>query len=132
MLILQGILGSEPFYKLAKFSCAEASCGVLRMSRSLKFTSFVSTLVCDWLRIDTESHTLMEKLDKTKVKVLEQASNEDGSKTSGTTAASTEVRLTLLNSTATLFILSLGHIRFGFKFPTIVSLLILYRRVLIS
>ena len=64
-------------------------------------------LICDWLRIDIESHALMEKLDKTKVKVLEQASNDDSSKTAGTNAASTEVRLSLLLYTASLFALSL-------------------------
>lgn len=45
----------------------------------------------------------MEKLDKTKVKVLEHASNEDASKT----AASTEVIFSLLVSTSTLFTRSL-------------------------
>ncbi|VVB02482.1 unnamed protein product [Arabis nemorensis] len=55
----------------------------------------------DLARIDTESHTLMEKLDKTKVKVLEQASNEDGSKMSGTTAASTEALREILEQVRT-------------------------------
>lgn len=59
-------------------------------------------LICDWLRIDIESHALMEKLDKTKVKVLEQASNEDSSKTAGTNAASTEVRLFLPHCSLTI------------------------------
>lgn len=63
----------------------------------------------------------MEKLDKTKLKVLEQASSEDASKTAGNTAASTEVRYSFLLSTVTLFTLSLDHIRFGLRFPTIVS-----------
>ncbi|XP_013634049.1 PREDICTED: polyamine-modulated factor 1-binding protein 1-like isoform X3 [Brassica oleracea var. oleracea] len=46
----------------------------------------------DLARIDTEAQALKEKLDKTKVKVLEKTSNEDSSKPSGTSAASTEVR----------------------------------------
>ncbi|CAH2058916.1 unnamed protein product [Thlaspi arvense] len=54
------------------------------------------------LRIDTEAHTLMETLDKTKVKVLEQASNEDSSKTAGTNnAASTEALREILEQVRT-------------------------------
>ncbi|CAN7008853.1 unnamed protein product [Brassica oleracea var. botrytis] len=55
----------------------------------------------DLARIDIESHALMEKLDKTKVKVLEQASNEDSSKTAGTNAASTEALREILEQVRT-------------------------------
>ncbi|ESQ52372.1 hypothetical protein EUTSA_v10016358mg [Eutrema salsugineum] len=55
----------------------------------------------DLARIDTEAHTLMEKLDNTKVKVLEQASNEDSSKTAGTNAASTEALREILEQVRT-------------------------------
>ncbi|KAJ0258882.1 Centrosomal protein of 135 kDa-like protein [Hirschfeldia incana] len=55
----------------------------------------------DLARIDTEAHDLMEKLDKTKVKVLEQASNEDSSKTAGTNAASTEALREILEQVRT-------------------------------
>uniref|UniRef100_A0A1J3ICZ6 Uncharacterized protein n=1 Tax=Noccaea caerulescens TaxID=107243 RepID=A0A1J3ICZ6_NOCCA len=55
----------------------------------------------DLARIDTEAHTLMEKLDKTKVKVLEQASNEDSLKTAGSNAASTEALREILEQVRT-------------------------------
>ncbi|XP_056846023.1 uncharacterized protein LOC108805834 isoform X1 [Raphanus sativus] len=55
----------------------------------------------DLARIDTEAHDLMEKLDKTKVKVLEQASNEDCSKTAATNAASTEALREILEQVRT-------------------------------
>ncbi|KAL0720914.1 hypothetical protein Bca4012_035513 [Brassica carinata] len=55
----------------------------------------------DLARIDTEAHALMEKLDKTKVKVLEQASNDDSSKTAGTNAASTEALREILEQVRT-------------------------------
>ncbi|XP_010517004.1 PREDICTED: centromere-associated protein E-like [Camelina sativa] len=55
----------------------------------------------DLARVDTEAHTLMEKLDKTKLKVLEQASNEDASKTAGSTAASTEALREILEQVRT-------------------------------
>uniref|UniRef100_M4CLW6 Uncharacterized protein n=1 Tax=Brassica campestris TaxID=3711 RepID=M4CLW6_BRACM len=55
----------------------------------------------DLARIDIESHALMEKLDKTKVKVLEQASNDDNSKTAGTNAASTEALREILEQVRT-------------------------------
>ncbi|KAF8101847.1 hypothetical protein N665_0201s0160 [Sinapis alba] len=55
----------------------------------------------DLARIDTEAHALMEKLDKTKVKVLEQASNEDSSKSAGTNAASTEALREILEQVRT-------------------------------
>ncbi|CAH8380642.1 unnamed protein product [Eruca vesicaria subsp. sativa] len=55
----------------------------------------------DLARIDTEAHDLMEKLDKTKVKVLEQASNEDSSKPGGTNAASTEALREILEQVRT-------------------------------
>ncbi|KAL1209977.1 hypothetical protein V5N11_020541 [Cardamine amara subsp. amara] len=58
-------------------------------------------LSADLARIDTEAHTLMEKLDKTKVKVLEQASKEDASKTVGNTAASTEALREILEQVRT-------------------------------
>ncbi|CAH8265029.1 unnamed protein product [Arabidopsis lyrata] len=45
----------------------------------------------DLARIDIEAHSLMEKLDKTKVKVLEHASNEDASKTAASTEALREI-----------------------------------------
>ncbi|CAN8316826.1 unnamed protein product [Cochlearia groenlandica] len=52
-------------------------------------------------RIDIEAHSLMEKLDKTKVKVLEQASKEDSSKPAGTNAASTEALREILEQVRT-------------------------------
>ncbi|CAA0375230.1 unnamed protein product [Arabidopsis thaliana] len=48
-------------------------------------------LSADIARIDIEAHTLMEKLDKTKVKVLEHASSEDASKTAASTEALREI-----------------------------------------
>ncbi|XP_023640448.1 polyamine-modulated factor 1-binding protein 1 isoform X2 [Capsella rubella] len=55
----------------------------------------------DLARIDTEAHTLIEKLDKTKLKVLEKASSEDALKTSGSTAASTEALREILEQVRT-------------------------------
>ncbi|KAL0896847.1 hypothetical protein Bca101_080808 [Brassica carinata] len=55
----------------------------------------------DLARIDTEAQALMEKLDKTKVKVLEKTSNEDSSKTTGTNAASTEALREILEQVRT-------------------------------
>ena len=63
----------------------------------------------------------MEKLDKTKVKVLEKTSNGESSKTAGTNAASTEVRLSVSTFIALLFALSLLHIRSDIGFPPIVA-----------
>lgn len=50
---------------------------------------------------DTEAQALKEKLDKTKVKVLEKTSNEDSSKPSGTSAASTEALREILEQVRT-------------------------------
>ncbi|KAJ4903785.1 Uncharacterized protein Rs2_17736 [Raphanus sativus] len=55
----------------------------------------------DLARIDTEAQALMEKLDKTKVKVLEKTSNEDSSKATGTNAASTEALREILEQVRT-------------------------------
>ncbi|KAJ0259648.1 Centrosomal protein of 135 kDa-like protein [Hirschfeldia incana] len=55
----------------------------------------------DLARIDTEAQALMEKLDKTKVKVLEKTSNEDSLKTTGTNAASTEALREILEQVRT-------------------------------
>ncbi|KAL0671403.1 hypothetical protein Bca4012_034107 [Brassica carinata] len=55
----------------------------------------------DLARIDTEAQALKEKLDKTKVKVLEKTSNEDSSKPSGTSAASTEALREILEQVRT-------------------------------
>lgn len=63
----------------------------------------------------------MEKLDKTKVKVLEKTSNGESSKTTGTSAASTEVRLSISSVIALLLSLCLLHIRSDIGFPAIVA-----------
>ncbi|KAG5402117.1 hypothetical protein IGI04_016724, partial [Brassica rapa subsp. trilocularis] len=55
----------------------------------------------DLARIDTEAQALMEKLDKTKVKVLEKTSNGESSKTAGTSAASTEALREILEQVRT-------------------------------
>ncbi|WZY90565.1 hypothetical protein YC2023_047300 [Brassica napus] len=55
----------------------------------------------DLARIDTEAQALMEKLDKTKVKVLEKTSNGESSKTAGTNAASTEALREILEQVRT-------------------------------
>lgn len=55
----------------------------------------------DLARIDTEAQALMEKLDKTKVKVLEKTSNGESSKTTGTSAASTEALREILEQVRT-------------------------------